>query len=466
MKSLFLRIFLSFWIAMGLILTGGMAIMGSVQSYRVKSLYEVNPDQLAREARQAALSGGIPSLREWLAALHARHPALGAYIVDADDRDIAGQTLSVLTADRLRSYRARNHWRASLGLAPVGGTPVPPPEATPPEYQPSWWNIRRLTLEDGRRFDLLFDPFALSELDVLDQPHVWWLLLLFCFAVSAPICWLLARTISGPVGQLRDGVRRLASGDLGVRAGKPLGRRRDELGVLARDFDAMASRIHELVATKERLLRDVSHELRSPLARLRVALDLARRGGPRLPTQLDRIERECERLDAMIGQILQVARLRGKPIQAQEPVRLDDLVREVVDNARFEAQAKEVAVKVAGIEGAVVQAERGALASAFDNVLRNALRFSPRGGEVSVTLRDDGGAYAMEVADRGPGVPADALPHLFEPFFRSGDARDRESGGAGLGLAIAAAAMHRHGGSVEAALREGGGLLVRLRVPA
>jgi len=465
-KSLFLRIFLSFWIAVGLILTGGMAIMGSVQSYRMKSLHEVNPDQLARDARQAALSGGEAALRRWLAELHARHPVLGAYIVDARDREIAGQTLSVLTADRLRSYRARNHWRASLGLAPAGRTPVPPPEASPPEYRPSWWNIRRLTLEDGRELDLLFDPFALSELDVLDQPHVGWLLLLFCFAVSAPICWLLARTISGPVRLLRDGVRRLASGDLGARAGGPLNRRRDELGVLARDFDAMAGRIDDLVATKERLLRDVSHELRSPLARLRVALDLARRGGDRLPMQLDRIERECERLDAMIGQILAVARLRGKPAQEREAVRLDDLVREVVDNARLEAQAHEVALKATGMEGAVVQAERAALASALDNVLRNALRFSPRGGEVRIDLRKEEGGYVLEVADRGPGVPADALPQLFEPFFRSGDARDRESGGTGLGLAIAEAALRRLGGGAEAVLREGGGLLVRLRVPA
>lgn len=467
MKSLFLRIFLSFWIAMGLILAGGMVMTSMVSEHHIRELHDVNPNELTQQAKSLAKTGGEAALRAWLSALRERYPALAVFIVDAGNREITGAALSPLALDRLQSYRARDEWRAARRLSLTEGrTPYPPADAQPPEYRPSWWAIRFLELDGGKRLDLIYDPFGTARLGFLEQLSMGWLLPLFCFAVSGLVCWLLARYLCVPVRRLRDGVRRLAAGELEGSLGQELACRRDELGGLTRDVDAMASRIRDLIQAKERLVRDVSHELRSPLARLTLALSLARRGGPTLQTQFDRIERECGRFDAMIGQILAVARLRDEPARERVWVSLDALVREVVDGARIEAQEKSVTVRVEGAgPDAGVTAEPEALASAFDNVLRNALRFSPSGGTVHAAVRRVDGAFFLEVADRGPGVPANELERLFEPFFRSEEARDRASGGIGLGLAIAAAAIKRHAGSVEARLRDGGGLIVRLILP-
>jgi len=314
-------------------------------------------------------------------------------------------------------------------------------------------------------------PDGVIRLEMFMPGHVPILmLLLLAFAVSAPVCWVLARSISRPVEALRGHARELAAGRLDARAPASVRRRRDELGGLARDFDAMACRLQSLLGSRDLLLRDVSHELRSPLARLRVALDLARRRDDRLPLQLDRIEREGENLDALIGQLLQLARQRDAgalPDHADHDVALDRLLGEIVRDACFEARdhGKQVCWRQPPA-AMVVRGDPAALRSAFENVVRNAVRFTAPDTSVDVHASAAGGYWVVEVSDRGPGVPPEHLARIFEPFHRVESARDRRSGGTGLGLAIAAGVAARHGGSIRADNRsDGPGLAVRIELP-
>lgn len=290
--------------------------------------------------------------------------------------------------------------------------------------------------------------------------------------VSGVLCYGLARYLSAPVRRLRTAARRLASGDLTARAGSATSRRRDEIADLARDFDYMAERVETLVASQRRLLRDISHELRSPLARVSVALGLARRAaGDAATPALDRIERDAERLNDLIGQLLTLTRLENNAEQPEQvPIALAELVELVVADAQFEAAAVQRQVVFAASADCTVLGSPELLRRAIENVVRNAVRYTPAGTTVTVTLGpvSDGGAprARLEVRDHGPGVPADALQDIFRPFYRVADARDRHSGGTGLGLAITAQAVRRHSGRISAENAPGGGLIVRIELPA
>ena len=237
--------------------------------------------------------------------------------------------------------------------------------------------------------------------------------------------------------------------------------------MLARDFDVMADQLRANRGATTQLLRDISHELRSPLARMRVALGLARQPPADFPRQLDRMEREVERLDAMISQILKLARLQGTDALAvRERFDLDELLLEVARDADFEGAAKECSIEVHGTSQVVLRGNRELLRSAVENVLRNAVRYSPTGAPVEVRVaRTDGGVQIL-VRDQGPGVPAGELEHIFEPFYRVAESRDRASGGEGIGLAITSQVLKAHGGTASAVNAAHGGLEVRLSLPA
>lgn len=306
-----------------------------------------------------------------------------------------------------------------------------------------------------------------GPIDLL-EPGALWLRLAALALVVGGLSLLLARHLSQPVGALRRATQRLSEGDLSARVEGPVATRRDEIGELARDFDAMAERLEGLLGSQRRLLRDVSHELRSPLARLRVALELARnRAGASAGEQLDRIEREAGRIDELIGQLLLLERLAAGQAGG-EPVAFDlaDLVGEVVDDASFEAVAAGSRVELGPCPDCPLHGHPGLVRSALDNVLRNAIRFAPAGSAVEVSLESDAGFVRVTVRDRGPGVPDEHLGSLFEPFTRVADARERGSGGAGLGLAITRRAVELHGGSVSARNHPDGGLEVAIRLPA
>jgi len=243
-----------------------------------------------------------------------------------------------------------------------------------------------------------------------------------------------------------------------------LGRRRDEIADLGRDFDHMAARLQALVEAQKRLLHDVSHELRSPLARLQVAVGLARQQPERLESALERIERETARLDALVGELLTLSRLEAGVTGAPAGV-LDagELLEEIVADARFEAEAAGCRVELQLRGALAVHGRDELLRRALENVIRNAVRYTARDTVVEVSAARDAVELAITVCDRGPGVPEAELDRLFEPFFRA--ERGAQRAGYGLGLAIARRAVEAHSGRIRASNRPGGGLCVEIRLP-
>jgi two-component system, OmpR family, sensor histidine kinase CpxA len=283
--------------------------------------------------------------------------------------------------------------------------------------------------------------------------------------VALILCYALARYISSPIGKIRDATHRLADGDLDARVADRVGRRGDELAKLARDFDLMAERIGSLITSQQRLTRDVSHELRSPLARLGVALEIAKQktNGAAAP-QLERIENESHRLNEMISRILTLSKLEsGSTDLERDDVNLKEVVADVAEDADFEARAKNKSVEVFADADCSVRGNDNLLRSAIENVVRNAVRYTEDGTVVKVILREESGNAVIRVSDAGGGVPEDELKNLFVPFYRVGEARERATGGIGLGLAIAQRAIKAHNGTITAH-NEGPGLLVEIRL--
>ena len=285
--------------------------------------------------------------------------------------------------------------------------------------------------------------------------------------VMAGLCFLLARHLTAPALEISRAARQFAAGDYATRVGPKLGARRDELAELGRDFDAMAARIETQRAAERRLLGDISHELRSPLARLQVALDLAESGAD-APTRgyLARIEEEVEELGALIGQLLTLTRLENADaVIAAQPVDLAALLAEICADADFEASATNRTVELIENQPVTVCGDASLLKSAIENVVRNALNHAPDSEKIAVSSQTTATEAIVRVRDWGAGVPDDALDELFRPFYRVATARDRQSGGTGLGLSITQRALISHGGNARAFNAEGGGLEVELHLP-
>ena len=282
-------------------------------------------------------------------------------------------------------------------------------------------------------------------------------------------CYWLARHLTSPVEKLRAATQQLAGGNLSARVLPTMGKRRDELASLAADFDLMAEKIEALIKSQRRLLGDISHELRSPLARLNVALELARqRAGADAAGALERIQHEAENLNEMIGQLLALTRLEsGAEGLKKTSFDLAELLTAITDDARFEASSQNRSVQLQTTGRCTTVGNELLLRRAIENVVRNAVQYTPAGTEVEVELDclSRSGFAVITVRDHGAGVPENALVEIFRPFYRVDDARDREAGGVGLGLAIAARAIGLHGGSVKAANEPTGGLVVTIILP-
>lgn len=457
MQSLFLKIFLWFWLATGVV---GLALLTATEITRsepvAKQWRYMTGNAVgvyAETAVEVLERDGGPALVVYLERVE-RASHIRAVMYDERGEEVTGR--SEPAGARELAERARGSDQPEFRF--LTGTTL----------------IARRVLTRDRVPYVLAGEVPLGQLAPLQaaDPAALALRLLAVLLAGGAVCYALARYISAPVGKLRAGVRRLAEGDLTVRVSPRMAGRRDELADLGHDFDLMAGRIESLVLSQRRLLGDISHELRSPLARMAVALEFARqRSGPQASGALDRIEREAERLNELIGQLLTLTQLE---MDSKEPEKtefdLSELVGEVAADADFEARGLDRTVRVIESEECSVVGDAALLRSAVENVVRNAVRYTAKNTEVEITLhcrRNDANAAAIiSVRDHGEGVPADALKDLFRPFYRVADARDRQTGGTGLGLSITQRAVLLHGGSVEAANAPGGGLRVEIRLPA
>jgi two-component system sensor histidine kinase CpxA len=450
MHRLYWKIFVSFWAA--LILFAGATMFAASQFLdSLREQQEVTSPferfrNYAAEGQRVAERDGVDGLRKWLAALD-RRELVPLLLIGPDGDDLLGRPVP----ERLAQHLAR--------------------EATRPPRFPGR-ESRRLTIElpDQTEYRLVPDFQAVTLGRVLRRPRVIALPIVVAAIVSGLVCLLLARYLTAPIGRLRRATEAYAAGDLNPRVAPTLGTRRDEIADLARAFDHMAQRLQELMSSQRQLLSDVSHELRSPLARLQVALGLARqRADGRAGAELDRIEGETERLNDLIGQLLSLSRLEAGVMKPEhEPVDIGEILAAVAADADYEARASKRRVEVTKVEPVVVPGDAALLHSALENIVRNAVRYTAENTTVSLSLdRPAGpsGKLTIRIRDYGPGVPAEMLPRLFEPFVRVDDARDRTRGGYGLGLAIAQKAIRLHGGEVTARNEPEGGLSVIVTLP-
>ncbi|NMC73836.1 MAG: HAMP domain-containing protein [Geobacteraceae bacterium] len=295
-----------------------------------------------------------------------------------------------------------------------------------------------------------------------------WSRFIVSLVVGGMVCYVLAWRLTSPVRKLRAAAQRLGTGDFTSRVSIGARGRGDEIADLVRDFNRMAERIERLVTAQRQLVRDISHELRSPLARLSVALGLARREAPpSTVAALDRIERETERLNRMIGELLTLSLLEsGSERFEKADFDLTELVEEVARDADFEAAAGNRSVLFHPDGPLLVTGNREMMRRALENVMRNGVRYTDEGTAVEVTLEREGSLGAeIRVRDHGPGLPQEELTEIFRPFYRYAEARDRQSGGTGIGLAITERAVRLHAGEVWAANARNGGLVVTIRLP-
>jgi two-component system sensor histidine kinase CpxA len=431
MKSLFTKILVWFWATLAVTIIGSGLITNLIlnSSERQPPFPRFTEFQLL-EARHAYEQGGKAGLAEFMQRFHQVFEGR-AILADASGRDLlTGQVRPDLVEHARDRQMYRITARGRVLLLRAAG--------------------------DGRYWFFHLVPRP--------QPANWFLMPQHLWMIGAAVlfCYLLAYHLTKPLRNLEKAVSRFGQGDLTARAHSTRG---DELGQLARTFDQMAARIETLLAAERRLLLDISHELRSPLARLGVAVELARSGDD-TEAALNRIQKESDRLNSLVGQLLQVTRVEGDPgLLRPVPVRLDEMVAELVDDSRIEAEARGCALELKSTEPVTVDGDPELLRRAVENLIRNAIRYAPPATSVEVTIGCTSGTCRVAVRDYGPGVPEEALARIFDPFYRVETDRNRVSGGVGLGLSIARRAVVLHKGRLTARNMRPG-LAVEMELPA
>jgi two-component system sensor histidine kinase CpxA len=462
MKSLSLRIFLWFWLVMAVVV--GLLVVLSPVWTRVRPAFarwEKHAfTRLYHEAEMAArlFAEAGPEAVLDRADRHPPGPQQRLHLIDAAGSDVFGREISRQAralAERASSSGQMEFERDGM----VFRLARPVVDATGEEF------VLVMVRGPGRPGQRRGPPRAIELLEPKVLLPVLGLIVLIVGALSF---WL-ARYLTGPVAALRSATLDLSEGELSTRVGGSVARRRDEIGGLARDFDHMAERLEALVGSQRRLLRDVSHELRSPLARLEVALELTRNSaGEGAEPHLDRIGREAERLNDLIEKLLTLERLESSsPDPGQESVDIPSLLGEIADDASFEARTRGCEVSLTIGPECSVNGAPELLRSAVENVVRNAIAYTGENTavEISHSVEDGGRWVGIVVRDHGPGIPEEDLSYIFEPFHRVADARDRRSGGSGLGLAITDRALRLHRGSVAARNHLDGGLEITITLP-
>jgi len=447
--SLFLKIFLWFWLAIALLI-GAFTVVNlttqnepAVRQWRILVADTFNVQ--VQTAEQIYRVEGQKGLDEYLARLKTseRVSTIGFYDqnrarISGDDLPPNGLQLfeKALQSDAVEIERL--------------------PDETYAAKKVSLNKADYVMLIQLKRFQQFPGP---------DQ-STWILRILAVIVTGGLVCYGLARYLTSPIVKLQRATKHLASGELQTRVGEKMSKGGDELSQLARDFNEMAERIESLVTSEKRLTQDISHELRSPLARMNVALEIAKgKANPETQTILERIEKESNRLNEMISKLLILSKLEsGAQELEKQSVNLRKIVEEIVADADFEAQAKDKSVKITEIENSRFLGSENLVRSAIENVLRNAVRYTDEKTAVEVSLKNLNGDAVIDIKDHGGGVPENELENLFRPFYRVGEARERKSGGVGLGLAIAQRAVFAHKGTIRAENVDDG-LRVEIKLP-
>lgn len=478
MGRLFWKFFVFFFLSqLSAVLGVGLTIWAQSQNNQPQN-EGVETTQPARSVVEAATStlqyGGVEALEHLLDRWRSR-PMPQVYAVDEQSKEIKHRTVTKSMLDSANEVADSNdgHYfsqrvkladgRQYLLFVPDFGYPKPPEPAPgqafgysmgdgpPPPSAPEGMNPRGI-------FKPIMPPIFPFK------PLLAGVLVSFIFA--ALLAWYFAK----PIKQLRQAFASAASGNLDVRVGEPMGSRHDELADLGNAFDLMASRLGALLQSQTRLLHQVSHELRSPLARLQIAVGLARQQPEKLASSLTRIERESERMDNLVGELLTLSRLESGAVKIEkEAVNLNELLLTIVEDARFEGDTKKIIIDYAQQEeksaaGQVtLLAQQDLLHRAINNVVRNALKYSPAQSHVAISTSFDNGYVTITVSDQGAGVAAVELEMIFQPFFRG--TNTNQADGHGIGLAIAKQIVEAHGGTIVANNQVTGGLTVTIKLP-
>lgn len=477
MGRLFWKFFLSILLAQATaaFAVGGLFWLRDQGRARAAPVLDTGPPAaIALDAAAVTLRhGGEPALRDMLGELTYRKRRPQLFVLDGAGRELLGRPvpaeLSREVARELAGGGRRGDARGARRLvAPDGASYVAfvPRQYGRPETRPEG----RGEGAGGGRPSTPGPGLAPDARRRVGQTVVFAAAVFASLLFAALLAWYFTRRIRA----LRSAFEAAAAGDLAPRFGAT-GPGGDELSDLGRDFDRMSARLRLLMDGQRRLLHDVSHELRSPLARLQAAVGLAHQQPERIAGSLERIERESNRMDKLVGELLTLSRLEASPEPLRrEPVDLAELLDGIVADARFEAGEASGARPEPGRTatsilfdtdaGVTVCGDPDLLWSALENVVRNAARHGAAGGVVEVVLRRAGGHARVEVLDRGPGIAEPDLASIFQPFFRSGASRHGVDGH-GLGLAIAQRVVQAHGGRIAAANRDQGGLRVTIDLP-
>lgn len=450
MRRIFWKILLSFWLVILLSGIGTGIILTLYQD--AKTLYSVveigeRPNGITDSVARTLQSGGKKLLSEIIKPQLSNNTETKAprmpvpFVVDKNGKDLFDRTIN----DKawLEAKRITENTNDTPG-------------------------VEKVTLEDGEVFWIYLirrpPPFPYNVIfELFDAPiFLFFMIMLTSLLFSGR----LALSISRPIETLRDGLKAVSKGDFDINVSKQIGKRYDEFAELGRDTDSMAEKLKQLIDAQRRLLHDVSHDLRSPLARLQLAIGLMRQKPEVTEQMLQRIEQECHRLDSLVGEVLTLARMEsGVPQPKEDYIDLIELLKSLVDDAQFEAKDSGSVIQLqldnALHEGIIIQSRGELLLRAFDNLIRNALQHAGRGCHIDIEVHQElDDMLVIEIADNGPGVADNNLASIFQPFFRSNN-----NPGDGLGLAITKRAIEVHGGTISAYNRPTGGLCMHVRLP-